>query len=1481
MFNYELILHYAFRIRNILVLIIISFLTLQPLLTQEADHYNWLLKQRMYPIDSIKMDAYTTASQHQTSNSAMNGYHIQDPWTCIGPPISGSGAGRVTSVKYDPDFDPINRPYIYCTGHNGGVWKSTNAGTTFFPITDALPTQSSGVITIDPNNPNIIYYATGGSVEGFKFNYYGFGVFKSTDAGISWTGGYNVHYPKVTYSYALEVNPNNSNNLYLAERTGFFISSDAGVTWNAPYGYGSCQDVSTSSDGQIICAIGGGNEMFWPPTYPGMGYFRSSDYGATFTEMTNYGFTPATRTHISVSWANKNYVYAVTRSGNIYSYTSTDGGITFSRFKDMGSNWSSMSADFMFVEASPHDPEVAIVGYGTGVIGYLLWKTTDGGQNWNQLYFPGADVNCLTFNPNVNFTQEALCGFDQGLVKSTDNGNTWPVNFNSTLLITENYRISTYYDANVNLLLGAVTDMGFTRSTDGGNNWEVKNPYCDGTNIVISQLDPSSWNNKHVVGSKGTCNSPFSYSIDAYNNYNASDLSGAHDWIAAYYEDPHIPGIFFCPTLGAGLDNDKTYINVTTNYGQNWYRSRVNGQFSYVPTDNPCQQPQTFTMSAVDTNLLFFSSNDYYPPEIGCLLEGQMLWRSLDAGQNWTLLNRLGGGLPDRFITSVVTDPVNADIVYLTVSGLGYGTGHVFKSLNKGTNWYDISGSGTSGLPDIPVNCLEIRSINDAMKELIIGTDNGVYVAIDNDISVPAPNIAWSEYASGLPRTPVLDIEINYALAKIRCASFGRSIFESSLSGPWVVAGAQNIIKGASDLKVNSDIIVESNGIMRIPNSCTIRMKEGKKIIIEPGGQIDVSSGASVTFTSQSGTWDGIEFNGIASGTLKNCTFSNTTTPVVINGGLMLTLDPPAIVVDDCHFTNCAVEVTNRPGVTIKHNDWTINNGTQTDAILASGSGGIYIWNNEITYTSQVPGSHGIQLSQCGDATITQNTITNADYPVTVSNATSYIRYSNISTSYESTSYEGIYLNGVNNGHLIANDVSGYQTGYYLNYYSSPQMLSNNADGYNASGNKTAIYCFGSSPRMYPAVNGADVTWDAGLNTLRNDAGESIGMYLEEDSQPDLNYGYNTIFGATNISGTYPFEKWEVRCNTWENDPPVFTVYNPAIEYYPTDCTPPDSRPGNQKMLKAGAERNAYVLSDPNDPEEKETTPPQPIIVNYGNGLFDTLIVSSGAPVVTADVLLLGSGIKQVYLNNFEMAIGIFENVISNYKDSSTAIPAMDRIFYCHSRMNSDSAEYAALRAYYLNLASVYSEDTSFTKMAMELSRKCLTKQKNYIAAISAYEDVVSNSADPTEAAAAEISIIEIYMLMNSAEGDSPSFTGRYSALKPHGLKDAMKKIREKMGHKEGSVANINIPKEFSLSQNYPNPFNPLTKINYSVSQNITVTLKVYDILGRLVKTLVNEYQNAGNYTVTFDGSGLASGIYFYKIEAGDYVQSKKMVLVK
>ncbi|MGA8265322.1 MAG: T9SS type A sorting domain-containing protein, partial [Ignavibacteriaceae bacterium] len=92
---------------------------------------------------------------------------------------------------------------------------------------------------------------------------------------------------------------------------------------------------------------------------------------------------------------------------------------------------------------------------------------------------------------------------------------------------------------------------------------------------------------------------------------------------------------------------------------------------------------------------------------------------------------------------------------------------------------------------------------------------------------------------------------------------------------------------------------------------------------------------------------------------------------------------------------------------------------------------------------------------------------------------------------------------------------------------------------------------------------------------------------------------------------------------------------------------------------------------------------------------------------------------------------------------------------------------------------------------------------------------------------------------------------------------------------------NSTVVNEYKLSQNYPNPFNPSTIIKYQIPNAGRVTIKIYDLLGREIKTLVDEYQQSGAYETSFNASNLASGIYFYQIKANNFIATKKMLLIK
>lgn len=296
---------------------------------------NWFLKDRAYPYDTIPVNSMIEALHHKEENTANYGYFL-DPytsWVSLGPkpyytPGSFSSkpfAGRIQSVKYMPYISGQHDPNIlFIAGHNGGIWKTTNlqisnneVNVIFNPLTDDLPTQSAGAIGIDPTDPQIIYYASGGSVMYFAYNFYGIGVFKSTNGGLSWTGPYNTGLPRLTHSFRITVSPNHD--VYLAlgmddVNGGLYKSTDGGLNWaHAPdiTLQKTCNDVAISNNGQYIYALGES------PEKGGIGYWISTNSGQSFSDFTqssgllipNY---QRGRSQMSISKGYENYVYVVT-----------------------------------------------------------------------------------------------------------------------------------------------------------------------------------------------------------------------------------------------------------------------------------------------------------------------------------------------------------------------------------------------------------------------------------------------------------------------------------------------------------------------------------------------------------------------------------------------------------------------------------------------------------------------------------------------------------------------------------------------------------------------------------------------------------------------------------------------------------------------------------------------------------------------------------------------------------------------------------------------------------------------------------------------------------------------------------------------------------------------------------------------------------------------------------------------------------------
>ena len=249
---------------------------------QQAEREAWFYGQRAYPLGRIPTGARLKAlaeieriNQEARTAGLSPRALIAEGWTSIGPQPTNPGsqyvtAGRVNSIAIDPN----NSNTLYIGAAEGGVWKSTDGGQTWTPLTDAQPSLADGAIALDPSNSDIVYVGTG--EENFAIDsYYGAGILKSTDAGATWKNlvGPFLH----AFIGSIAVSPANSQVLLLSSDTGIWRSSDAAASWTQVLdGTGTAVLFDPSNGDVAYAALGNPFGNF------NNGVYRSTDGGRTW-----------------------------------------------------------------------------------------------------------------------------------------------------------------------------------------------------------------------------------------------------------------------------------------------------------------------------------------------------------------------------------------------------------------------------------------------------------------------------------------------------------------------------------------------------------------------------------------------------------------------------------------------------------------------------------------------------------------------------------------------------------------------------------------------------------------------------------------------------------------------------------------------------------------------------------------------------------------------------------------------------------------------------------------------------------------------------------------------------------------------------------------------------------------------------------------------------------------------------------------------
>jgi PKD repeat protein len=687
-----------------------------------------LMAPRVFPKGDVKQanrakDEFLAYKQLHPEAFESSGSRAAN-WTLLGPngAPAGGGAGRINFVR----IHPTNSNILYAGSPAGGLWITTNGGTSWSTNTDQLSVIGCTDIAIDPTNTQVMYLATG---DGDAGDTYSIGVLKSTDGGGTWnTTGLTWTITQGRTISRLLVNPSNTQIVLAATSNGIYRSTDGGTSWTQEQ-------------------TGNFKDMEFMPTAPatiyasGTTFWKSTDSGNTFAQITSGVPTGVSRIAIATTDANSAYVYLLaannTDSGLTGVYRSTNSGTTFTTRATTPNllGWNSNGGDAggqgwydLAIAASPTNADVVVVG------GVNIWRSTNGGTNWTiNGHWTGtgapyvhADIHDLIFLPGNGTTYYS--GNDGGVFRTTNSGTAW-TDLSANMSIAQQYELG-LSTSNATRLVTGHQDNG-TNLMNGTTWTEIYGG--DGMQCFIDRTNNNVIYASYVYGD-------FQRSTNGGANWTniVTGLTGNAAWEAPIHQDPVVANTLYC-----GYQN----MFKSTNQGTAWTQiGTLTGTGSLVEFD--VAPSNTQIIYAIKSNAVFKTTN---------------------GGTNWT---NVTGTLPiaSAALTYVEISPTDPNKVWVTFSG--YSTGNkVFMSTNGGTSWTNYS----TGLPNIPVNCIVYQT--GSTDGVYIGTDVGVYYR-DNSFAT------WQPYLTGLPNVIVRDLEIYNATGKIRAATFGRGTWESDLYSP-------------------------------------------------------------------------------------------------------------------------------------------------------------------------------------------------------------------------------------------------------------------------------------------------------------------------------------------------------------------------------------------------------------------------------------------------------------------------------------------------------------------------------------------------------------------------------------------------------------------------------------------------------------------------------------------------------------------------
>lgn len=681
----------------------------------------------------------------------------------LGPAVTSGRISAMDGVAKDPRI-------LYVGAADGGVWKTTNGGTTFKPVFDKQSAQSIGAIAVDQAHPDTVWVGTG-EVWVRNSVSVGTGIFKTTDGGDNWRF---LGLPKSERIGKIVIDPKNSGVVYVAvlgalwsasEDRGLYKTGDGGKTWNKILYVDAntgCTDVAIDPQETNVLYASMWQFRRYPWAFtsggPGSGLYRSTDGGKTWDRV-KAGLPEGElgRIALAVAPSRPNVVYAVVEAKKSALY----------RSDDMGKTWTQASTDpamgvrpfyFSLLVVDPKDYNRV---YKPGM---LLSVSKDGGKTFTMAGASAGvhpDLHALWIDPSSPAT--LYLGTDGGVYRSNDYGSTW--NFLRALPVGQFYHVGYDMERPYNVC-GGLQDNGSwcapSQSEGGVQNKDWLNvgfgdgfnafPHPKDKNVIYSQWQGGRLLRYHRSTGEVKSISPFPKAGEPKYRFN---------WNAGAALSPNDPNVIYIGAqfLFRSHDQDESWERISPDLTTNDPEKQKQEQSGGLTIDNSSAENHctiyTISESPLDPKVIWVGTDD------------GNVQVTRDGSKTWT--NVVGNipGLPrNTWVSTVEASHHQPGTAYATFDG--HNTGdmktYVCRTTDFGATWNSIATNAIRGYAHV------IRE--DLVKPglLFVGTEFGLFLTVDGGRQ-------WAQFTGNLPNVAVRDLAIHPRESDLIIGTHGRGIY--------------------------------------------------------------------------------------------------------------------------------------------------------------------------------------------------------------------------------------------------------------------------------------------------------------------------------------------------------------------------------------------------------------------------------------------------------------------------------------------------------------------------------------------------------------------------------------------------------------------------------------------------------------------------------------------------------------------------------